>query len=79
MEWPVPDYMEQSPSWETDSHSASQEIPCLLLDAKVYYRDHKSPTLGTVLSQMNPIHNLTPCLFKIHFENILTCKLVFPK
>jgi len=30
--------MEQSPSWEANSHSASQQIPCLLWNRKVRYR-----------------------------------------
>jgi hypothetical protein len=34
----LPNTMEQSPSSEADSHSASQEIPCLLWDPKVHYR-----------------------------------------
>jgi hypothetical protein len=33
--------MEQSPSWETDSRSASQEIPRLLWQLKVHYRVHR--------------------------------------
>jgi hypothetical protein len=38
--------MEQSPSWEANSHSASQEIPSLLRNQKVHYRVDKSPTTG---------------------------------
>jgi hypothetical protein len=34
--------MEQSPSWETGSHSASQEIPILVLKPKVHYHVHSS-------------------------------------
>jgi hypothetical protein len=38
-------YMEQRPSWEADSCSAGREIPPLSRNAKVYYRDHKSPQM----------------------------------
>jgi hypothetical protein len=34
--------MEQSPSWEADSQSASQEIPCLLWNPKVHDCVHNS-------------------------------------
>jgi len=47
--------MEQSPSWEVNSHSASQEILHLLWNMKVHYCVHKGPPLVPTLSQMHPL------------------------
>jgi hypothetical protein len=42
--WPLLTYsMEQSPSWETNQFSDSQEIPRNLWNRKVHYRLYKSP------------------------------------
>ena len=43
--------MEQSPSWEANRFSASQEIPCILWNPKVHYRIHKSLPPFRLLSQ----------------------------
>jgi len=62
--------MEQSPSWEANSHLTGQEIPRFLYDPKVHYRVHKSPPLVYVLSQMHPVHTFPPYFPKIH-SNII--------
>jgi len=52
--------MEQSPSWEEDRFSASQEIPRILRNRKVLYRIYKSPRPVPFLSQINPVSAPVP-------------------
>ena len=51
---------EQSPSWEANRFSASQEIPRILWNPMVHYRTYKCPPPIPVLRQIDPVHAPQP-------------------
>jgi hypothetical protein len=56
--------MEQSPSWEANRCSASQEIPCILWKPKFHLRIQKYPPPVPILRQINAFHALHPTYWR---------------
>ena len=67
--------MVQSPSWEANWFAASQEIPRILWNPKVHYRNHKRPPPVPILCQPNPIHIPTFHLLELFY--VCKCKYVY--
>ena len=65
--------MQQSPSWEANWFSASQETPRILWKPKVHYHVYKC--LTPILSHINPFHAPTSHYPKIHLNVILPSML----
>ena len=63
--------MKQSPSWEANRFSASQEIPLILWNPKVLYHISKCPPPVPILSQLDSVHTPTSHFLKIHFNIII--------
>jgi hypothetical protein len=63
--------MKQSYSLEGNSCWASQNLP-FLWNPMVHYHVHMNPPLVPILSQINPLHSLPLCFFKIHFNLLLS-------
>jgi hypothetical protein len=60
--------MEQSPYWQANRFSSSQEIPRILWNPKVPYRTRKSPPPVPTLSQISPAQYRPSYSLKIHFN-----------
>jgi hypothetical protein len=53
---PTNSLLEQSPPWDANSSSTSQEIPCILWNLNVQYSIHMNLLAVPVLNQNNPVH-----------------------
>jgi len=62
--------MKQSPFWEANSHSASQEIPCLTWNPNIHHHVHKNLPLVPMLIQMNLVHNFPPKIHSCIFSHL---------
>jgi len=72
--------MEQSPSWDANSSSASQEIPHISWNPKVHHSAHNSPPLDWVRPETNDSSpHPAILLFKIHFNITLPSALRYLK
>ena len=56
--------LEQSPTWEADSSSASQEIPRILRKQKLHYRTDTSPPLVLILNQISSVQAVRPTAWR---------------
>jgi hypothetical protein len=62
--------MELSPFAEAANCEATQELPSILWNPKVHYRDHKRHPQIPILSQIDPVHTTSFYLYKIHFNMV---------
>jgi len=63
--------MEQISSWDSNRRLLSQKNPHLLWKPMIRHGIHNSPSLETILSHMDPVHNLQTYVSKHNFDIIL--------
>ena len=57
--------LQQSPCWEANIYTVSQQIPRVLSNPKVYYCADHSPPLAPILSRIIPVRVLPTDFFNL--------------
>jgi hypothetical protein len=63
-------FIQQSPSWEANSFQINKISPAIIWNSADHYRVHRSPTLVSMLSQLNPVLIRLTYFFKRIFNII---------
>jgi hypothetical protein len=71
--------MQHSPAWEANRFEASQEVPHVSRNPKVYYRTHNCPQSVSILSQLILVHTNTSHFLNIHLNIIFPSMLGSPQ
>ena len=71
--------IEQSPPWEANRPTVSQQIPRIIWNPNVHYRIHNSRPPVLIQSQINPVHTPTSHFLKIYPNIIHPSTTGFPK
>jgi hypothetical protein len=71
--------MDENPSWEANSHSASREIPSTSTELEVSLLCSNDPTAQPNLNQMHPVHIFSNSFYKAHSDIIFSHNSAFHK
>ena len=64
--------MIRSIAWETNSVTATKQIPSHLYYCEVHHRGQNSRSSAAILSHIHRVHNVHVYLFNIYYYHIIT-------